>query len=562
MNVDDHTVAHQGVHLVVLHHGLWGNVGHVRYIAEQFKQRLGDRILVYRAQANESALTYDGVDICGRRLVQEIHSVVKVIEDGGNIEEMKGQKHKKKKRTIATTITTTTSPDTSNSDRNLSENLEAPMRNGSKKKVTQFSYLGYSLGGLIGRFAMGQLDLEKFFDPVEDGGRGIEPMYFVTMATPHLGIRLPPLSRWSRIFNYLSARMLSRTGEQLQLIDDYIGGKPLLLIMTERSSIFMHALARFKRRAIYSNIRNDRSVPFWTASFSDADPFRDLDSMEIQYHSVYSSLVESFGQQDLEAIAQRKQERKEALKNASFIKRALHRLKAIPWKKYALFVLLGPILLPLWIVFACSTISIQGLNSRRRTKHMVQSDQDLHRMRDESLITRISTQTGGDDEEFGTALVDQEQQRQEEEEDGQEEQYSQPSYETVVHVQPIPQNTNADSLLTLNTPSNESSSKKKSMKPSTSATTLMSETLAGDSEAQTSLSYPHLKKIKPLALLPVQVEMSKNLNRLKWRKNIIHIETFNAHASIVVREKRFSNDGGVAAVHHAVDMFQDDGEDE
>jgi hypothetical protein len=79
-------------------------------------------------------------------------------------------------------------------------------------KVTQLSYLGYSLGGLIGRFAIGMLEIDGFFDPVEQGGRGIEPMYFVTMATPHLGTRQPSRSRWSRAFNYLCARMLSRTG--------------------------------------------------------------------------------------------------------------------------------------------------------------------------------------------------------------------------------------------------------------------------------------------------------------------------------------------------------------
>ncbi|KAF9961040.1 hypothetical protein BGZ65_011336 [Modicella reniformis] len=211
-----------GHHLLVLQHGLWGNIGHVRFIAEQFKQRLGGRILVYRARANESGFTYDGVDICGHRVVQEIYSVIKVIETGGSIEEMKGQKlnkHKGKKNI---------QPD----------DFEA---RSTTKKVIQFSYLGYSLGGLIGRFAMGMLDLDGFFDQVEQGGRG----------------------------------------EQLQLVDDYIGGKPILLVISESSCVFIHALARFKRRVLYCNIRNDLAVPFWTASFSDADPFRKLDSMEM-----------------------------------------------------------------------------------------------------------------------------------------------------------------------------------------------------------------------------------------------------------------------------------------
>jgi len=80
-------------------------------------------------------------------------------------------------------------------------------------------------------------------------------------------------------------------------------------------------------------------------------------------------------------------------------------------------------------------------------------------------------------------------------------------------------------------------------------------------EEGTSYSFPHLKSIKPLPLLPVQVEMSKLLNQLEWKKVIIDIDGMNAHASIVVREKRFANDGGVAAVQHLVDMFKGDGED-
>lgn len=84
--------------------------------------------------------------------------------------------------------------------------------------MTQFSFLGYSLGGLIGRFAMGLLDLEKFFDPIEQGGQGIEPVYFVTMATPHLGIRKPPQTNFSKVFNYVSSRMLSRTGNSSYIL--------------------------------------------------------------------------------------------------------------------------------------------------------------------------------------------------------------------------------------------------------------------------------------------------------------------------------------------------------
>ncbi|KAG0196949.1 hypothetical protein BGX28_009534 [Mortierella sp. GBA30] len=539
--------------------------------------------MAYRAQANESALTYDGIDICGQRLVQEIRNVIKVIETGGNIEEMKGQKPKRTKKSKATSTATnntgaststskssdsflgsqtpsatTTTVDGPQRDGEPSENEATPVLTPKKQRVTQFSYLGYSLGGLIGRFAVGMLDLEGFFNPLEQGGRGIEPMYFVTMATPHLGIRQPSLSRWSKVFNYLSARMLNRTGEQLQLVDDYTGGKPLLLVLSDPSSVFVHALARFKRRALYCNIRNDRSVPFWTASFSDADPFRELETMEIQYSSGYSSLIESFEHHDLEILARREQERKDALKTASFKERVTQRLKAIPWKKYAFYGILGPFLIPLWLLVAFSTISIQGMNSRRRTKSLVQSNKDLDRMRDETVIMRMTAvpQHRRLSHSSSSSCTST----------------SQPN--TTRYQQQQQHDTQADSSITLAVPT-ESSRTKNRTAPSNSNRESIIETVNEDenedereTEAEgtqsepTSLSYPHLKRIRPLALLPEQIEISMNLNRLEWKKNIIHIEAFNAHASIVVREKRFSNDGGVAAVQHAVDMFKDDGEDE
>ncbi|KAG0320452.1 hypothetical protein BGZ97_000165 [Linnemannia gamsii] len=531
----------EGRHLLVLNHGLWGNASHVKFIADQFKERLGDRLLVYCAEANESKYTYDGVDICAQRLVQEIHKVIEVIESGGDIEDLKGQKHKKghkkeskckkQKRAKASKSSTTTN---TNSNTNsgvgstpLSSNPSSASSSSSSlhshvntstvdtetnrsRKVTQFSFLGYSLGGLIGRFAMGLLDLEKFFDPIEQGGQGIEPVYFVTMATPHLGIRKPPQTNFSKVFNYVSSRMLSRTGEQLQLIDDYVDGKPILLAMSEPESIFVHALSQFKRRAIYCNVRNDRSVPFWTASFSDADPFVELESLQIQYSSGYSSVIESYEPHDLEMLAQLQDERAAAQKEMPLSEK----FSNINWSRYGLYALL-PVLAPLWIIFATTTISYQGMDSRRRTKDMVTANETLNRIRDRASTTNLARYR--DDEDGGEETsVQQEQQQQQ------------------------PRLQRRHSTITVQRESGETS-------------TIV--------EEGTSYSFPHLKSIKPLPLLPVQVEMSRLLNQLEWKKVIIDIDGMNAHASIVVREKRFANDGGVAAVQHLVDMFKGDGED-
>ncbi|KAG9070113.1 hypothetical protein KI688_009444 [Linnemannia hyalina] len=520
----------EGRHLLILNHGLWGNASHVKFIADQFKERLGDRLLVYCAEANESKFTYDGVDICAQRLVQEIHKVIEVIESGGEIEDLKGHKHKKhskkecknkkqkhgnpSKSSSVTANSYSNTPLSSNpstassssSSLHSHTNTNTDGTENKSRKVTQFSFLGYSLGGLIGRFAMGLLDMERFFDPIEQGGRGIEPVYFVTMATPHLGIRKPPQTNFSKVFNYLSSRMLSRTGEQLQLIDDYANGKPILLAMSEPESIFIHALNRFKRRAIYCNVRNDRSVPFWTASFSDADPFIELESLQIQYSSGYSSVIESYEPHDLEMLAQLQDERAAAQKEMPLSEK----ISNVNWSRYGLYALI-PVLAPLWIIFASTTISYQGIDSRRRTKDMVNANETLNMIRDRASTTNLARYR--DDDESEETPSDQQQQ---------------------------PRLQRRHSTITVQRETGETS-------------TIV--------EEGTSYSFPHLKSIKPLPLLPVQVEISRLLNQQEWKKVIIDIDGMNAHASIVVREKRFANDGGVAAVQHLVDMFKGDGED-
>ncbi|KAF9339178.1 hypothetical protein BGZ91_006779 [Linnemannia elongata] len=570
------TTDHENVHLIILHHGLWGNVGHVRFIAEQFKQRLGDRLLVYRAQANESAYTYDGIDICGQRLVQEIHNVVKVIEDGGNIEEMKGQKLKS---TTTAKFDKTKQQDITNKSNNnedLSEDIGTAGSLGSGKKqrkVVQFSFLGYSLGGLIGRFAMAMLDLEGFFTSKEEGGRGVEPVYFVTMATPHLGIRQPSRSRFTKVFNFLSARMLSRTGEQLQLVDDYVYGKPILLVMSEPTGIFIHVLKKFKRRVVYSNVRNDRSVPFWTASFSDADPFRKLDAMDIQYHDEYSSLIESYEHRDQEALERIAKERAEYLKTASFTERTSIRLKAIPWKKYILFGLLGPVLIPVWIVIACSTISVQGFNSRRRTKKIVGSSPELDRMKEEAVVVRTtalldentsstsSSVTGSPKRPKQRLLSTKDTQADssitlQDDAEGPE-----GGADITTITTPMPDSAQASIVETIDD-GDDSNHLNKTSTTSQATTATGSDLKAASAAHVASISFPHLKNVRQLRLLPVQIEISCNMNRLEWKKNAIHCATaMNAHASIIVRERRFSGKDGIAAVQHAVDMFKDDGED-
>lgn len=58
--------------------------------------------------------------------------------------------------------------------------------------MKKISFVSHSLGGLVARYAIGRLyKCETTSDPSGINGKiaGLEPMNFVTVATPHLGSR-------------------------------------------------------------------------------------------------------------------------------------------------------------------------------------------------------------------------------------------------------------------------------------------------------------------------------------------------------------------------------------
>ena len=132
--------------------------------------------------------------------------------------------------------------------------------------VTRISFIGYSLGGLINRYVIGKLYAKRFFDT-------IQPINFITIATPHLGVRKRGLQTIERIFNSMVSVLTSRSGMQMSLDDVYYQGLPLLVIMSIPTLPFYKALSMFKRRQAFANIRMDRTVPYTTAAFSRQNPY-------------------------------------------------------------------------------------------------------------------------------------------------------------------------------------------------------------------------------------------------------------------------------------------------
>ncbi|KAG4187174.1 hypothetical protein ERO13_A08G086500v2 [Gossypium hirsutum] len=264
-------------HLVIMVNGLIGSAADWRFAAEKFVAKLPDKVIVHRSECNYSKLTFDGVDMMGERLAQEVLDVVK-----------------------------------------------------RRPEVRKISFVAHSLGGLVARYAIGRLyenstklgqsgpfvstltgehtnsSMQDLQQHSEDRIAGLEPMNFITFATPHLGSRdinstfLKADLRHPKLFaTFLSFRdffllvfcclplpllcglpflekrasqtahfVVGRSGKHLFLTDNDEGKPPLLLRMVDDGDDlkFISALHAFKRRVAYANANYDHMVGWRTSS--------------------------------------------------------------------------------------------------------------------------------------------------------------------------------------------------------------------------------------------------------------------------------------------------------
>lgn len=153
-------------------------------------------------------------------------------------------------------------------------------------RVTKFSIVGYSLGGLISRYSIGILYHQNYFQT-------IKPVNFITFCTPHVGVLTPGSNITVKIFNTLVPALLSLSGRQMFLKD--LSGKqgPLLSLMASPNSVFYKALSAFKQRSLYANAINDKRTSWWTAGISVVDPFIHIDESS-SLNDLNYSYIEGF----------------------------------------------------------------------------------------------------------------------------------------------------------------------------------------------------------------------------------------------------------------------------
>ena len=188
------------------------------------------------AKSNSGSNTYDGIETGGERVTQEVEELLEELIKAGT-------------------------------------------------PIAKLSIVGYSLGGLIARYAIGLLYSKGWFEK-------IKPINFTTFATPHLGVRTPLRGYHSQLWNAFGARTLSSSGRQLFTIDTFRDtNRPILSVLADPSSIFIRALSAFKVRNLYANIVNDRSVPYYTAAITSTDPFDDVDAVDLHTLKSYSQVI-------------------------------------------------------------------------------------------------------------------------------------------------------------------------------------------------------------------------------------------------------------------------------
>ncbi|OIW17965.1 hypothetical protein TanjilG_17801 [Lupinus angustifolius] len=226
-------------HILVLVHGILASTSDWTYAEAELKRRLRKNFLIYASSSNTFTKTFAGIDGAGKRLADEVMQVVK-----------------------------------------------------KRSSLKRISFLAHSLGGLITRSAIAVLyspdtySRDQHCDPVNGaiensqrsfskGGliAGLEPVNFITLATPHLGVRgkgqlpfLLGIPILEKLAAPIAPFLVGRTGRQLFLTDGKPNRPPLLLRMASDSGDGKSALGAFRCRIVYANVSYDHMVGWRTSS--------------------------------------------------------------------------------------------------------------------------------------------------------------------------------------------------------------------------------------------------------------------------------------------------------
>lgn len=259
----------------------------------------------------------------------------------------------------------------------------------SHPSLRRLSLIGYSLGGLIARFLAGALSVEK-----PSPWCGLQPVNILCVACPFLGpLRLPLLrSSGQRVQEprlsvdggpslRLMRALGGRTGRQLAVAD-----APHFVMLALCDGVFANALRAFERRALVANAVGDRTVPFWSAFIGDTHAARPPrrrvvvvasstngglnttlveESPQEEARNAQASAAPGYPHVEWHGLGHEADEPPSPKRDATPHDDPPGGLKLSQTAALVVLAPLGIVLLPLWILFATSSIVILGLSKRR-----------------------------------------------------------------------------------------------------------------------------------------------------------------------------------------------------
>lgn len=304
------------------------------------------------------------------------------------------------------------------------------------------------------------------------------------------------------------------------MIDEFRDTKrPLLSVLTDKDSIFVRGLAKFKHRSLYSNIVNDRSAVHYTTAISRIDPFVKLDEIKINYLKGYEPVVidpnDPISPKDDEPLP-------------DFYRRLAGGGREVASRLPRLLFLL--LFIPLGTVLFLMNSVVQTFRSNHRIR--------LHLQGKAAVPVGI----------YRFPLLVREAQR-----------------EARLTAEDVFENINSSQSQEYLPPDREDmaaptspllSPKRMRSSSSSTATEKALDSTAGDAvapghaEARPPIEFP------TLALTPAQFAMIENLDAVGWRKYPVYIhQTTLSHAAMIVRTPRASFGEGKLVVGHWLSEF-------
>ena len=139
--------------------------------------------------------------------------------------------------------------------------VENTLKRPDASRLRKIVVLGHSFGGIYGRYLLKRL-VDRNIVP-----ETLEPLHYISVASPHLGIRRKN-GVFFAAYRSLAPALAGTTATELLLQDDDEAMRKL------SEGPFLRALGMFRRRTCYGNVFNDINVPLCTSTLRARNPYR------------------------------------------------------------------------------------------------------------------------------------------------------------------------------------------------------------------------------------------------------------------------------------------------